>query len=296
MTRSPVRLARVWVLLAAMCGATSLVAAQTAGTTQSPRARLAEPSRAESLLTTGRLAAAEAELYSASDAKPRDPAARGALAAYLASRGRFVIALVLFDEAQRFGADRGRVNLARAAILPYTTTESTGGETTVMLTPSRAPHSLGQVPVRTTRSGDEFPATIDPNVVGVVMGPSSAIRFDVTRGQPLRDIWIGTRRFTKLTVRVSDTIAPDELRIGLDVLWALHPLFDERAGTLTLGRAPRADAIAEHVPFVLTFPGLLLVPRVGEPGVRIESPAGRTMRRGTRWQIDQRNATLRVQR
>ena len=292
------RHARAWLLLAAMCGATSLatsLGAQTSGTTP-PRARLAEPSRAESLLATGRLAAAEAELYAASDAKPRDPAARGALAAYLASRGRFVIALVLFDEAQRFGADQGRVNLARAAILPYTTTSSSGGETTVPLTPSRVPNTLGQVPVRSSRTGDALSATIHPNIVGVLVGASAARAFDVTRGERMPELWIGTRRFTRLAVRIDDTLSPDEVHVGLDVVWALHPMFDERAGTLTLGRAPLADATATHVPFVITFPGLLLVPRVGEPGVRIESAAGRALRRGTRWQIDVRNATLRVER
>jgi hypothetical protein len=258
--------------------------------------RLAEPSRAESLLATGRLAAAEAELYATSDAKPRDPAARGALAAYLASRGRFVIALVLFDEAQRFGADQGRVNLARAAILPYTTTASSGGEVTVALTPSLVPNTLGQIPVRASRAGDVYSATIHPNVVGVVVGSSAARQFDVTRGRPLSELWIGARRFTRLAVRIDETLSPDEVHIGLDVIWALHPLFDERAGALTLGRAPLMDAPATHVPFVITFPGLLLVPRVGEPGVRIESPAGRALRRGARGQIDVRNATLRVER
>lgn len=290
------RHARAWLLLTVLCSATSVATAQTSGTTQSPRARLAAPSRADSLLARGRLAAAEAELYAASDAKPRDPAARGALAAYLASRGRFAIALVLFDEAQRFGADRGRVSLARAAIAPYTTTESSGGETKVMLRPSRAPNSLGQIPVRASRAGDEFFATIDPNVVGVVMGRSAALRVNAKRGEPLRDLWIGSRRFHRLAVHIDDSLAPDDFRIGLDVLWALHPLFNEREGSLTLGRAPHDDASAEHIPWVLTFPGMLLVPRVGEPGVRIESRAGRALLWDMIWQIDARNATLRLTR
>ncbi len=258
--------------------------------------RLAEPSRADSMLAQGRLAAAENALYAASDAKPRDPAARGALAAYLASRGRFGIALVLFDEAQRFGADPSRIAMARAAILPYTSAAAAGEETTVPLTPSREPRTLGAVPVRSVRAA---PATqlaiIDPNVTGVVMGRDAAQRFEVERGRPLRELWIGDRRLLRLAVRVDTLAGVDELRIGLDVLWGLQPLFDERAGTLTLGRAI-GGAASQQIPWLLTFPGLQLVPEVGQPPLRIESVRGRALLRGTRWQIDTRAATIRVER
>lgn len=53
-----------------------LVAPIPAADAQQPR--LAAPSRADSLLAQGRLAAAEHALYAAADAKPRDPSARGA--------------------------------------------------------------------------------------------------------------------------------------------------------------------------------------------------------------------------
>lgn len=258
--------------------------------------RLAEPSRADSLLMQGRLAAAEQALYAASDAKPRDPAARGALAAYLASRGRFTIALVLFDEAQRFGADPSRITMARAAILPYTTAAAAGEETTVPLTPAREPRTLGQVPVRSVRAA---PATqmaiIDPNVTGVVVGRDAAQRFEVERGRPLRELWIGDRRLLRLAVRVDSLASADELRIGLDVLWGFQPLFDERAGTLTLGRAIGGNP-SQQIPWLLTFPGLQLVPEVGQAPVRIESVRGRALLRGTRWQFDTRAATIRVDR
>src|SRR5690606_34336680 len=128
-----------------------IAGALCAGALAAQEPRLAQPSRADSLLAQGRLAAAEAALYAASDAKPRDPAARGALAAYLASRGRFPIALVLFDEAQRFGADPARVNLARAAIRPYTRAAAAGPETTVPLRAPRVVGSLGVIAVRRTR-------------------------------------------------------------------------------------------------------------------------------------------------
>lgn len=53
-----------------------LVAPIPAADAQQPR--LAAPSRADSLLAQGRLAAAEHALYAAADAKPRDLSARGA--------------------------------------------------------------------------------------------------------------------------------------------------------------------------------------------------------------------------
>lgn len=267
----------------------SVAGAQSAG----PRAvRPAAPSRADSLLAHGRLAAAEDALYAASDARPRDPAARGALAAYLASRGRFAIALVLFDEAQRFGADPARIRLARAAILPYTGAAA-GPETTVPLERSRVPGTLGHIPVRTARaSAASLSATIDPNRSGVTLGVGVAARLDLGRDRVLRELWIGERRLTRLSVRVDSALAVDELRLGLDVLWPFEPLFDEAAGALTLGRRAAATAGSTQTPWILTFPGLLLVPRPGEAPVRVESQAGRALLGGRRWQIDPRQATI----
>lgn len=272
----------------------ALLAAPRVAMLDAQQPRLAAPSRADSLLAQGRLAAAEDALYAAADAKPRDPSARGALAAYLASRGRFSIALVLFDEAQRFGADQLRIRLARAAILPYTNAAGAGAEVTVPLTPARDPRSFGSIPVRPRRgASDVFAAAVDPNVSGVTMGRGVARRFDAEPSRPLPELWIGERRFQRVAVRVDSLAGVDEIRIGLDVLWNLQPLFDERAGTLTLGRRI-ATSSGQQIPWVLTFPGLLLVPEVGQPPVRIESARGRALLRGTSWQIDVRAATIRV--
>lgn len=263
---------------------------------QAQSVRPAEPGRADSLLASGRLAAAEELLYRASDTRPRDPGARAALAAYLASRGRFAIALVLFDEALRFGADPARVAIARAAILPYTSAVPTGEEITVPLTPARAARTLGQIAVRAARgSSVTYAASIDPNVAGVVMGRDAASRFGVERGRPLPEMWVGERRLSRLHVRVDSLYGNDDIRLGFDVLWAFQPLFDERAGTLTLGRALPQDAV-EQIPWILTFPGMQLVPRVGQAPMPIESAPARALLRGTRWQIDAGSATLRVER
>lgn len=274
-------------------------AAALAQPAATPSRRIAAPvpSRADSLLAQGRLAAAEDLLYATSNARPRDPAARGALAAYLASRGRFTIALVLLDEAQRFGADAGRVRLARQAILPYTVAAAAGPETTVPLTPPRTAGTLGAIPVRAQRTSTVTqPASIDPNRTGIAMGTLAAARFEVKTGEPIRELWVGERRLLRVAVHVDSALQADDVRVGLDVLWAHEPLFDERAGTLTLGRRAPADAQAVQVPWVLTFPGLQLVPRVGEAPVRIESAAGHALLRGRRWQIDPRQATVRIER
>lgn len=268
-----------------------------AGGLAAQAARPAEPNRADSLLAQGRLAAAEATLYAASDARPRDPAARGALAAYLASRGRFAIALVLFDEAQRFGADAGRVNLARAAIRPYARAAAPGPETSVTLRPSRTPGLLGAIELRRSRTAAESNiADIDANVTGLVAGTAAAAALGARRGRDLDEIWIGERRVADVPLRVDSTLGVSELRLGLDLLWALEPTFDERAGTLTLGRRAPSGAGGVQIPWVLTFPGLQLVPRVGEAPLRIESAAARALLRGARWQLDPRQATIRVER
>lgn len=268
---------------------------------QAPRAQVApaEPARSDSLLAQGRLAAAEDALYAASDARPRDPAARGALAAYLASRGRFAIALVLFDEAQRFGADAGRVQLARQEILPYTVAPGSGGEVTVPLVQPAAARTLAAFTVRPGRSAaSTFTAMLDPNVRGVVLGRRAAAAFSLDGTRRIESLWIGERRLTRLAARVDSIASPDDVRIGLDVLWGLHPLVDEAAGTITFGHAPaplNAASRVRQIPFVLTFPGLLLVPQVGVAPLRAESPAGRALLGGRRWQLDARAGTVRVE-
>src|SRR5918992_2859111 len=60
--------------------------------------------RADALLKSGRVEAAEALYYRAARRRPRDPAARLALGRYLASRGATRIGAVLIEEARFFGA------------------------------------------------------------------------------------------------------------------------------------------------------------------------------------------------
>lgn len=257
------------------------------------------PSRADSLLALGRLAAAEDELYRAASAKPRAPEPRGALGMYLASRARWRIAEILFEEAERFGADPRATARAKAMMAPYRARVSDGPVVALPLRPSSEPTVMAVFDVRPSRAQDgAVDAALDLRVEGLVFGRTAAERFGVRRGGVVT-IWLGERRLEVTTVRVDSLAAPMSLRIGLDVLWPLHPQVDERAQVLTLGRAPNPAAVqgrTEQVPFVLTFPGLQLVPRVGAPPIALESRAGRAYLRGSRWQVDAATATLLVER
>jgi hypothetical protein len=283
--------------LAALLGALadSSVAAQ--------RAPAPARSRADALLAVGRLAAAEDALYAAVRARPRAPEPRGALGLYLASRARFRIAEVLFLEAVRFGADSGTALRAMARMAPYRVRAVPGPVVAVPLRPAADPRSLGSFGVRAQRAArDEYQAVVDPTIEGVVLGRAAAAAFGVEGSRPdptVRELWVGERRLGTLAARVDSLASPHEMRVGLDVLWPLHPRVDARAGILTLGRAPDLGAITgrvSQIPFVLTFPGLSLVTRPGVPPVAVESRAARALLRGTRWQIDAAQSTVVVER
>ncbi len=294
--RGPQGRARRWVvhrrlaLAALLVGSTAPLVAQGSHSTG-----VAVPSRADSMLSAGRLAAAEQALYTAVDARPRAPEPRGALGAYLASRGRFRVAEILFQEAQRFGADPRIVQRAIAVMAPYRVAHPVEPVVAVPISATRDRSALFAFRVRGTR--DDMTALFDPSVRGVVLGRAAVARFAVRAGRV--SVNIGARRLEGLEATVDSLAPPDDLRIGLDVLWGLHPQVDERAGMLTFGRPPNLAGIAgqvEQVPFVLTFPGMLLVPRVGQPPYSLSSREGRALLRGTRWQIDAATATLVIER
>ena len=72
--------------------------------------RHTEPSSADRAIAQGRFADAESALYDASRRAPRNPSARGALGAFLASRGRLKVGAVLLEEARQFGGDARAIN------------------------------------------------------------------------------------------------------------------------------------------------------------------------------------------
>lgn len=255
------------------------------------------------MLATGRLFAAEAALYGAVEARPRAPETRGALGLYLASRARFRLAEVLFLEAVQFGADSATALRAIAAMAPYRVRVPDGPVVAVALRPSSDPPAIGTFAVRAQREArDEHVAAFDPTIQGLVLGRTAAAVFGVNASRAeavVRELWIGERRLREIAVRVDSLAAPGEVRIGLDVLWPLSPMVDQRAGTLTLGRAPDPASLVgpvEQVPFVLLFPGMSLVPRVGVAPITLESAAARALLRGTRWRIDAAQSTVVIER
>ena len=250
-------------------------------------------SEVDSLLAQGRLAAAERALYAAVTASPRAPEARGALGRYLASRARFGIADVLLAEALRFGADSAVVARARATIAPYAARHA-GPVVTVRFIVAEDAQTLGQFELRT--AGGTRIGVLDPNATGVAATSAAEA------GRVGRELWVGERRLPVARVDVDPFVRPGELRLGLDVLIGHAPVFDERAGTLTLGAAadPRGDTrgadVDTHVPFVLAMPGLWLVQRPGVPPAAIESPRGRALVRGTRWRVDTERSVIVIER
>ena len=275
--------------------ALGLVAACAANVTTLPAQR-ALPPRAvplfavDSLLAQGRLAAAEHQLYAAVQARPRAPDARGALGWYLASRARFAIAEVLLAEALRFGADSAVVGSARAALAPYAARHH-GPAVTIPFSTAEDAQTLGRFEVRTANG--VLIAVLDPNATGV-----AATSTEAASGVG-RELWVGERRLPVRRVEVDPFVRPGELRVGFDVLIGHAPVFDERAGTLTLGepagdsRGPEVDA---QVPFVLAMPGLWLVERPGVPPAAVESLRGRALVRGARWYLDLDRSVVVIER
>lgn len=310
------------------------LAAQLPAVGAPPRRAATEPSLAQQYLDVGRLYMAERELYAAVTAAPRQSAPRGELARYLASRGRFRIADVLLDEALRFGADPAIVTRARAemqwyrapadrkpiagvrppaavvareaerAAKGYTRTWD-GAEATVPMQMTEDAQTLLRFEARTARG--VVWVTVDPRVEGVAVSSAADTMFRVQRFggdlayEPvlLHELSIGARTLAWIDAAVDPSVRSGELRVGMDVFWQLRPVVDERAGTITfpaLGPRGTVPARAQQIPFVLTFPGLLLVPRPGVPPVPIASDGGRALLRGARWWLDQTEGTVVVDR
>lgn len=322
-----------WAALVAAFILPGTIAAQLPSATRPAPNAVTQPSRAQELLAVGRLAAAERELYAAVQANPRQSAPRGELARYLASRGRFMIAQVLLEEALRFGADTALVARAMAEMAPYRPPADVkrvpgarppaaiaareraragglapvleGEEVTVPMTMTEDGRTLLRVVVRTERG--TVMATVDPSIDGVAVSSASdslvPVRTFGARGAGapvlVGEISIGDRRLAWLDGTIDPQVPVGEMRIGLDVFWHLRAIVDERAGTLTLpARAARVTVTpgSQRIPFMLGFPGVWLVEMPWRAPVAIEGPEGRAMLRGTRWQLDAEAATVNVVR
>lgn len=277
--------------------------------------RRTDPSAAELAIATGRLDLAEDALYAAVRRDPQAPAARGALGAFLASRGRFLAGATLLDEALQFGADTAAVEArqfevyrwageyARIADL-HTLRISTAAReaysragravvsgamsSTVDLRPNTA---LGLGRIELAVGGVTVAADVDPLASGLYL-PSSLPLFsaidatgasaDTTFGV-VRSATIGGVAMASLPVALVPDIAVG--RIGLDVLALVVPTFDRDGRKLTVHGGPYAPP-GRSLPVLLGFPGVSFVAADGAGPVGLHTPGGQAALRGARWTLD----------
>ena len=120
-------------------------------------------------------------------------------------------------------------------------------------------------------------------------------------GAPLLidELWIGALRLRGVEARVDPAVTDGEVRVGIDLIWHLRPFFDDANGTMTLstaGTARRMGPTAVQIPFALAFPGMWLIPTVGESPIALSSPRARALLAASRWWWDATQATLIVER
>lgn len=248
---------------------------------------------ADSLLASGRLAAAESTYYAAARDRPRDPITRAALGRYLAARGATKVGAVLIEEARFFGGDSAALAEVLAPLY-YRLGDfaSLASLRPVVLTPperrraiwlaDRPPRAslrdsvvmlsyraigngdgLGTVILRLGRA--EVPAVIDPRVSGLVLTPaiSGQLRtFGRDRGVTIAvadAARIGGITFSNVPSAIGN--AEDRVRIGLDVLAPYAPTFDPTKGVILLRRVDRRSppAPGQRVPMLYDANGVRLL-------------------------------------
>ena len=292
--------------------------------------RPAVPAPTGEALSTGDLDAAERALYAASRRAPREPVARGALGAWLASRGQLRIGAVLLEEARLFGGDARAIaaqlehlyswlhdwaSLAalpasplsagekmRAQVLADRVSETTGADSVVLPFAPLEIGALGRMPMVIGR--DTLWGEVDPQVEGLVLpglgrGAGQVEVLGADQRGPVaiaREIALGALTLHGVPTRVDTTLGVGRARMGFDIFARLAPTVDARAGTVTLRRSGRVDAVnvAAGIPFVLGFPGVRLALRRGEPMALITSPAARAALRGHPWTVNLRRGVILV--
>lgn len=290
--------------------------------------RAVQPGQADASASSGDIAATERMLYAAVRRAPREPGARGALGAWLASRGQLRVGAVLLEESRLFGGNAAAIaerlahvynwlhDWASLAALPASplspgekiraNTLATHGSDAIGADVVEVPFAaleigaLGRMPM--VIGADTLWGEIDPQVEGLVLpglGRGAGmvdVVGDDKRGLVLivRELSLGALTLRNVPARVDASLGVGRARLGFDVFAQLSPSVDARAGTATLRRLGRVEPRerATGIPFVLGFPGLRLVIRRGESPVIITSPAGRAALRGGPWTVDLRQGMI----
>jgi hypothetical protein len=172
---------------------------------------------------------------------------------------------------------------------------------------------LGRVTL--TLGGQAVEATIDPSVRGLVLDTAWARRAEDVKAFGARQSSsggapapVGAALAVKLgeiaLANVPARFAPQgaggraSARIGLDVLGALAPTFDERERRITLRRSGRvAPALpGDHLPTLTFASGVWLgAPALGG-SASLATDRARAQLRGTRWTMDARRGEVIVER
>lgn len=276
--------------------------------------------RAEQLMRSGRMFAAESVYYWAATVKPRDPQARLALGGYLASRGALRTAATLLEEARFFGGDARAVAIQLVPLYermgeyaalsalpssPLSAAEQRRAEWLRQNRPTRrgpdsvmvrlrrtSPEPVGAIVLRIGR--DTVVAHIDPRARGLTLNAAWAGRRELMmftrRGEASSDAPVGVVRELRIgelvlgNVPVSFATTGDAGRavLGLDDLARFAPTFDEQGGTLTLRVNGRAPArrAGRAYPTLARDGSLLLLE--GRTLHPLET-TGRTLLDGRRW-------------
>ena len=276
--------------------------------------------RANALLQSGQVFAAESLYYDAVRLVPRDPEARLALGKYLASRGALKIGAVLMEEARFFGGDTkmiaeglvpvyhrlsdfrslaalpgsplSRSERTRAAWLRDNVPDASGSDSTQVKWIS-ADTGFGQVLL--ALGSDTLTATIDPAVQGLILESAWRHRpiVRVFPSEPRADAIsmtavANTVRMGQITLHnVITRIEPGAARIGLDLLARLAPTFDATKDSITLRKSGKLASrpSGERVPTVVNSAGTWLVQN--ESLVAINSPQAKQML-GVHWTLNPR--------
>lgn len=255
--------------------------------------------RADTLLTVGRVFAAESIYYYMVRRDPRNPAARLALGEYLAERGALKVGAVLMEEARYFGGDPATVARSLAPVYeklgdyrslaalpgsPLTYAERrraewlrdhppavTGPDSAIAPYEVNDTHLLGEVMIGI--GGDSVRAVIEARVQGVVLDTSwirteGLVRF-ASRGERdpryvaavAREVRVGDITFTNVPVRFEPQRVPGAAILGLDVLGALAPTFHPAAGKMLLRKSGRVsdDAPGFRIPTLDNESGVFVV-------------------------------------
>ena len=286
--------------------------------------------RADELLRSGRVIAAESLYYAAVSLTPRDPRARHALGRYLVERGRLKIGATLIEEARFFGGD---VRIAAQALAPvYAAMHDyralaalpstplgaaerqrviwlrdnppvvTGADSAVVRLHPGSGNTLARIPV--TIAGEAVVAAIDPTVRGVVLDTTWLARPGIRRfpissgGEVLRmpvvaqEVVIGELVLRNVSARFD---ARPGVTIGLDVIGAVTPTFDPGAEMLIVRRGRRVpQGRGEQLATLVRPDGWYLAS--GERLHALHGSEARALLDGRRWTVHAKRGVVVLER